>query len=158
VLTAMSSQPGVERLDPSAEEVARAILSTKSDAIVAAGANGLITFWNPGAERVFGHSSEQAIGQSLDIIIPERLRKRHWDGYYHVMNGGQSRYESGDLLAVPAIKADGTRISIEFTIVALRHKTGHLTGLVAIIRDVTKRFEEVQTLKRELAGTKQAPP
>jgi PAS domain S-box-containing protein len=154
---AMSSQPGVERLDPSVEELARAILSTSSDAIVAADANGIITFWNPGAERVFGRSSSQAIGQSLDIIIPERLRKRHWDGYYHVMNGGQSRYESGDVLAVPAIKVDGTRISVEFTIVPLRHKAGYLTGLAAIIRDVTKRFEEVQILKRNLAATKRTP-
>jgi PAS domain S-box-containing protein len=152
---AMSWQPGGERPDPRVEELAQAILSTASDAIVAADANGLITFWNPGAERVFGHLSAQAIGQSLDIIIPERLRKRHWDGYYHVMNGGQSRYESGDILAVPAIKVDGTRISVEFTIVPLRHKTGYLTGLVAIIRDVTKRFEEVQILKRKLAAAKQ---
>jgi PAS domain S-box-containing protein len=153
----MSSQPGDASLDSSIEEVAQAILSTKSDAIVAADANGLITLWNPGAERVFGHSPAQAIGQSLDIIIPERLRKRHWDGYYHVMSGGQSRYESGDLLAVPAIRADDTRISIEFTIMPLRHKTGYLTGLVAVIRDVTKRFEEMQLLKRKLAATKQTP-
>jgi PAS domain S-box-containing protein len=130
-----------------------AILSTKSDAIVAADNHGIIYFWNPGAERIFGYASAEAVGQSLDIIIPERLRKRHWDGYSHVMSGGGSRYESGDVLAVPAIKSDGRRISIEFTIVSLRDGAGNLTGLAAIMRDVTQRFEEMRALKERLTGT-----
>jgi len=130
-----------------------AILSTKSDAIVAADKHGIIYFWNPGAERIFGYASAEAVGQSLDIIIPERLRKRHWDGYSRVMRGGQSRYESGDVLAVPAIKNDGSRISIEFTIVSLRDGAGNLTGLAAVMRDVTKRFEEMRALKQKLTGT-----
>jgi PAS domain S-box-containing protein len=153
----MPSLPIGDKFPPDVEELARALLSTRSDAIVAADAKGIITFWNPGAERMFGHPSSQAIGHSLDLIIPERLRKRHWDGYFRVMQGGPSRYESGDILAVPAIKVDGTRISVEFTIVPLRHKAGYLTGLVAIILDVTKRFEEVQILKRNLATTKRTP-
>jgi PAS domain S-box-containing protein len=133
-----------------------AILSTNSDAIVAADKHGIILFWNPGAERIFGYASAKAVGQSLDIIIPERLRKRHWDGYSRVMKGGRSRYESGDVLAVPAIKSDGSRISIEFTIVSLRDGAGNLTGLAAIMRDVTKRFEEMRTLKQKLADTTRA--
>ena len=124
----MSSQPTGGKFNPDVEELVRALLSTRSDAIVAADTKGIITFWNPGAERIFGHLSSKAIGHSLDIIIPEQLRKRHWDGYYRVMNDGQSRYESGDILAVPAIKMDGTRISVEFTIVPLRNEAGYLTG------------------------------
>ena len=150
----MSAQPTGGKFNPDVEELVRALLSTRSDAIVAADTKGIITFWNPGAERIFGHLSPKAIGQSLDIIIPEQLRKRHWDGYYRVMNGGQSRYDSGDILAVPAIKMDGTRISVEFTIVPLRDEAGYLTGLLAIIRDVTKRFEEMQILKRNLVAKK----
>lgn len=153
----MSSQPIGERLNPNLEELARALLSTNSDAIIAADTKGIIIFWNPGAERIFGHPGGRAIGRSLDIIIPEQLRERHWDGYYRIMNGGLSRYESGELLAVPAMKMDGTRISVEFTIVPLRDKAGRLMGLAAIIRDVTKRFEEMQVLKRNLAATKRAP-
>ena len=151
---AMSSQPTDGKFNPDVEELVRALLSTRSDAIVAADMKGIITFWNPGAERIFGHLSSKAIGHSLDIISPEQLRKRHWDGYYRVMNDGQSRYESGDILAVPAIKMDGTHISVEFTIVPLRNEAGYLTGLLAIIRDVTKRFEEMQILKRNLAAKK----
>ena len=132
--------------------LAKAVLSTGSDAIVAADKDGIIRFWNPGAERIFGYSSDAAVGASLDIIIPERLRQRHWHGYNEVMNGRESRYGHGDILAVPSIRKDGAAISIEFTIVPLHNDAGTLIGLVAILRDVTKRFEEMRTLKRKLQG------
>lgn len=140
------------------DALAEAILSTRSDAIVAADRDGIIRFWNPGAERIFGYSSQAAIGKSLDIIIPERLRARHWDGYRHVVGGGESRYGQGDILAVPGITKDGSAVSLEFTIVPLRDRSGRLTGLAAIMRDVTKRFEEVRALKRKLAETTLKPP
>lgn len=129
--------------------IAHAVLQTASDAIVAADGEGRITFWNPGAERVFGFRSEEAVGQSLDIIIPERLRQRHWDGYFAVMKSGKSRYGEDQVLAVPALRKDGSRVSIEFTIVPLRDRAGQLEGLVAIMRDVTRRFEEMQALRRQ---------
>jgi len=125
-----------------------AILSSESDAIVAADRDGVIFFWNPGAERMFGYPTSEAVGRSLDIIIPERLRKRHWDGYRQVMETGESRYGRGDVLAVPAITRDGKGISIEFTIMALRDDARRLIGLAALIRDVTKRFEEMRALRK----------
>ena len=133
------------------ETLAEAVLATRSDAIVAADREGIIRFWNPGAERIFGYSRSEAIGRSLDIVIPERLRERHWDGYRHVVEGGESRYGQGDILAVPGITKDGAGVSLEFTIVSLRDRSGRLTGLAAIMRDVTKRFEEMRALKRKLA-------
>jgi PAS domain S-box-containing protein len=133
--------------------VANAVLSANADAIIAADKDGIIVFWNPGATRIFGHLSTEAMGRSLDIIIPERLRKCHWDGYRHVIEGGESRYGAGDILAVPGIAKDGTGLSIEFTIVPLRNEAGDLAGLVAIMRDVTKRFEELRALKRKLAAS-----
>lgn len=131
--------------------VGDAVLSTSSDAIVAADANGVITFWNPGAVRIFGFTHDEAIGRSLDLIIPERLRQRHWDGYWRTMKTGESRYGAGDILAVPALRRDGATISVEFTIVALKDGQGQMVGMAAIIRDVTKRFEEMRELKRKLA-------
>jgi PAS domain S-box-containing protein len=139
------------------DTLADAILSMNSDAIIAANKEGIIRFWNPGAERIFGYASGAAIGQSLDIIIiPERLRKRHWDGYYHVIKSGESRYGHGNILAVPGIKKDGAGVSIEFTIVPLRDAAGQLIGLAAIMRDVTKRFEEIRALKQKLAEATKA--
>lgn len=134
------------------DALAHAVLSTRSDAIIAADKEGLIRFWNPGATRIFGFSEAEAMGQSLDIIIPERLRQRHWDGYDRSMQTGQSRYGESDLLAVPASRRDGTQISIEFTIMMLRDSDNRIIGIAALLRDVTKRFEELRALKRQLAA------
>jgi PAS domain S-box-containing protein len=128
--------------------LAEALLQSMSDAIVASDSEGRITFWNPGAERIFGFSRLEAIDQSLDLIIPERLRERHWTGYAEVMRTGESRYGHGDLLSVPALRKDGTRLSIEFTIVPLKDESGVMTGMAAILRDVTARFEEMRALRQ----------
>jgi len=131
--------------------IGEAVLSTHSDAIIEAGRDGIIGFWNPGAERIFGFTSNEAVGHSLDLIIPERLRQRHWDGYDRTLRTGESRYGAGDVLAVPALRRDGTTISVEFTVVPLKNEKDEMTGMVAIIRDVTKRFEEMRALKQKLA-------
>lgn len=131
--------------------LADAVLHSGSDAIVASDKGGIIRYWNPGAERIFGYASAEAIGQSLDIIIPERLRARHWEGYRQVMATGESRYGHGDVLAVPGMRKDGARVSLEFTIVPLRDEAGQMIGMAAIMRDVTVRFEEMRTLRRKLA-------
>ena len=137
--------------------VAQVVLAGRGDAVVAADRDGSIVFWNPGAERVFGFSAADAVGSSLDIIIPERLRARHWDGYRRVIEGGNSRYGDGDLLAVPAIRKDGTTISVEFTIQALPGEGGMSGGFVAVLRDVTARFEEMRALRRHLAEVARDP-
>src|SRR5215468_4063617 len=136
-----------------ADELGAAVLGSGGDAIIAADACGVILFWNPGAEKIFGFTAAEAIGQSLDLIIPEALRERHWHGYHEVMRTGRSRYGQGDLLAVPGLRKDRKRISLEFTIVPLRTKDGTLQGIGAIMRDVTSRFEELRSL-RQRAGDK----
>ena len=129
-----------------------ALLNSASDAVIATDREGRIIFWNPGAERIFGFTADEAVRQSLDLIIPENLRARHWSGFRHTMATGTSRYGHGDLLSVPGLTREGARISVEFTIVLLRDGTQAVTGTVAVMRDVTKRFEEVRELKRRLAG------
>lgn len=131
--------------------IAESRLLTRSEAIVAADREGVICFWNPGAERIFGHVAAEAIGHSLDLIIPERLRNRHWQGYRGAIATGKSRYGEGEVLSVPALHKNGTTISIEFTILPLRESPGALIAVVAIMRDVTKRFDEVRQLKQKLA-------
>jgi PAS domain S-box-containing protein len=119
--------------------------------VIATDRDGLIQIWNPGAERIFGHRADEAVGQSLDLIIPERLRARHWEGYRQVIDTGESRYGHGDLLSVPSMRKDGTRISVEFTLVPLKDEAGRMTGMAAVMRDVTGRFEELKGLRRKLA-------
>lgn len=138
--------------------LADALLTSASDAIIATDRSGMVTFWNPGAVRIFGFSSMEAIGQSLDFIIPENLRGRHWEGYRHTMLTGESRYAAGDLLSVPALTKSGQRISVEFTIVMLRDGQGLPDGTVAVLRDVTKSFAEKLALRRELAELRRTTP
>lgn len=131
--------------------VADAILGSVADAVVATDVDGIIRLWNPGAARIFGHRADEALGQSLDLIIPERLRARHWEGFRQVMATGESRYGEGDLLSVPGLRPGGQRISLEFTIVPLRDRQGQVQGMAAVMRDVTSRFEEIRSLKQKLA-------
>jgi PAS domain S-box-containing protein len=128
-----------------------ALFNSASDAIIATDRDGLIVFWNPGAERIFGFTADEAAGRSLDLIIPENLQARHWEGFRRTMETGVSRYGHGDLLSVPGLTRDGRRISVEFTIVLLRNDRQEIAGTVAVMRDVTRRFEEVRELKRRLA-------
>lgn len=134
-------------------DIARAVLHGAGDAIVACDRDGIIRFWNPGATRIFGFSAEEAVGQNLDIIIPERLRARHWEGYRNMMSSGQSRYSGGDTLAVPALRRDGGQLSVEFTLAALKNPEGGVAGLAAVMRDVTPRFEELRSLRRQLKAS-----
>ena len=125
------------------------IVKEAHDAIIMADREGIIRLWNKGAEMVFGFSPAEAIGQSLHIIIPESLWERHDRGYHKVMESGQSKY-SYELLAVPALKKDGSRISVEFTMTLIWGQ-GRILGVAAIIRDVSARWEEEWALKRRLA-------
>ena len=138
--------------DEDLQRLGLALLNSPAEAIVYSDREGLIRFWNEGAERVFGFTAEEALGQSLDIMIPERQRQRHWEGYDEVMRTGVSRYGSGDLLSVPATRKDGSRISVEFTIVPLKDAEGRMMGMASVMRDVTARFEELKTLRRQAAG------
>ncbi len=90
------------------------------------------------------------MGQSLDLIVPEKLRKRHWQGYQKVMASGKTKYGK-KTLAVPAITKGDTRISIEFTIVLLTSDAGEPLGAAAIIRDVTERFQKQKELRKRIA-------
>jgi PAS domain S-box-containing protein len=130
--------------------VANAVLDARSDAIIACDRDGIIRFWNPGAARIFGFTAEDALGRSLDIIIPERLRARHWEGYRRMMTTGQSRYADSQLLSVPGCRKDGSQVSVEFTINALKNDLGEPTHLVAVMRDVTERFDEMKKLRAQL--------
>lgn len=130
-----------------------AFVHAAGDAIIAAGADGRIIFWNPAATRIFGFSEVEALGQSLDLIIPERFRARHWEGYRQVMESGKSKYAE-DVLRVPATAKDGRALSIAFTVTLLDAREGDRL-IVAIVRDETTRWNEERELKRRLAELEQ---
>jgi PAS domain S-box-containing protein len=126
------------------------ILTLAPDAIMFADREGIIRLWNQGAERIFGCSAEKAIGQSLDLIIPEKLRERHWEGYRKTMATGETRYGT-EMLAVPALHQNGSRMSTEFSIVLLQDDDGKPLGVAAIMRDITERRNQEKELRDRLA-------
>ena len=119
------------------------------DAIVASDASGAITLWNPAAQRMFGYTESEALGQSLDIIIPQRQQQRHWAGYHHTMQSGQTRY-GNDVLRVPAVHKDGHALSIAFTVALLHAPDGTVSSIVAVVRDESSRFAEDRALRKRL--------
>jgi PAS domain S-box-containing protein len=132
--------------------VADAIFEAASDAVIVSDRDGVICLWSAGAERMFGFAAAEALGQSLDIVISERLQARHWDGFHKMMASGQSRYPQGHLLSAPGRRKDGTQVSVEFTAIALKGADGRVSHIVAIMRDVTARFEEMKALRQQLAA------
>jgi len=120
------------------------------DAVVVADASGVIDLWNPAAERLFGFTPAEALGSSLDLIIPERLRRRHWAGFGKTMVTGETRY-SHDVLRVPAVHKDGRALSIAFTVGLLYGPQRDVIGIAAVIRDETTRFAEEKNLRKRLA-------
>lgn len=130
--------------------LAEAVVAESAEAIVVTDPVGIIRLWNNGAARIFGFSAADVVGQSLDVIIPEKLRARHWQGYQQTMLTGYTRY--GDkLLSVPALHSDGHRLSIEFSVALLRDEAGRIVGISAIMRDVSDRREAEKALRTKLA-------
>lgn len=127
-----------------------ALVNAVGDAVVACDVAGAIVLWNPGAERMFGFSQAEAIGNSLDIIIPERLKARHWEGYHKTMETGHTRYGS-DVLRVPAVNKGGEAMSISFTVAMLNSASGQPEFCVSIIRDETEKFNKDRALLKRLA-------
>jgi PAS domain S-box-containing protein len=125
------------------------LVQAAGDAIIAADTDGKILLWNPAAERIFGFTAKDALGHSLDLIIPERLRHRHWEGYQRVMRTGQSQYGT-EVLRVPALHKDGRALSIAFTGALLHAGDGGIQAIAAIVRDETARWEEERALRRRL--------
>jgi len=125
------------------------LVEAVGDAIMASDASGAITLWNPASERMFGYTEAEALGQSLDLIIPQRQQQRHWDGYHKTMETGKTRY-GNDVLRVPAVHKDGHTLSIAFTVALLHSPDGKVSAIVAVVRDETSRFTEERNLRKRL--------
>ena len=126
------------------------LIAAVGDAIVVCDATGAITLWNPAAERIFGFTQAEAIGQSLDLIIPERIRGRHWEGYFKTMETGLTRY-GNDVLRVPAIDKQQRALSISFTVALLFSGDKKVSSIAAVMRDETVRFQADRELRKRLA-------
>ena len=127
-----------------------------ADAVLVADRDGTITYWNAAAERIFGWSAVEATGRGLDLIIPEKHRARHDEGYRNTVRTGVTRY-ADSLLEVPALHRDGRRISIAFTVTLLCDDAGRVERVAAVVRDETERREERLRLQRGAGGPPVSP-
>jgi PAS domain S-box-containing protein len=127
-----------------------ALIAAIGDAVMVCDAQGAITLWNPACERLFGFTEAEVLGQSMDMIIPERLRKRHWEGYDKTMASGITKY-GHDVLRVPAVNKRGDSLSIAFSVALLHGADGKVSAIAAVIRDETARFNDDRALRKRLA-------
>jgi PAS domain S-box-containing protein len=128
----------------------RQLVEGLADAIMACDAAGKITLWNAASARMFGFTELEAIGQSLDIIIPQRQQARHWEGYHVTMASGITKY-GASVLRVPAVHKDGHTLSIAFTVSLMRDAAGAVSSIVAVVRDESAKFSEERALKKRIA-------
>ncbi|WP_298928569.1 PAS domain-containing protein [uncultured Ramlibacter sp.] len=125
------------------------LVEAVGDAVMAADASGAINLWNPACERMFGYTEAEALGKSLDIIIPQRQQQRHWDGYAHTMASGKTKYGT-TVLRVPAVHKDGHTLSIAFSVALLFTPEGKVASIVAVVRDESAKFAEERALRKRL--------
>jgi PAS domain S-box-containing protein len=120
-------------------DTAADILASMQEAVIYADLNGVIQLWNRGAEAVFGFTSEDAVGQSVDIIIPEKLRAAHWAGFNKAV-------AHGDILSAPGarmtrgLKKNGEQLYVEMSFAMVKNQAGEMTGSIAVARDATARY------------------
>jgi PAS domain S-box-containing protein len=137
-------------MSPIPADLWQRLIEGSPDAVLVSDRDGVTRSWNQAAARLFGFTADEAVGRSMDLIIPERLRGRHWGGWEKVMETGVTRYGDGQLLAVPAVHKDGRALSVEFSIQLLRGADGRIEWVSAVFRDVTERFQRDKALKLRL--------
>jgi PAS domain S-box-containing protein len=122
-----------------ASALSEAIVEQAPDALIFADREGAIRVWNRAAEALFGYSAAEALGQSLDIIIPERLRAAHWTAFDKSLATGETKY-AGRVLTTRSAHKDGRRLYVELSFSLLMDSTGNVTGAIALARDGTERY------------------
>jgi PAS domain S-box-containing protein len=141
----MHSTPSDDSLAPGLHQ---AIVEQSHDAIIFADREGIIRLWNRGAEIIFGFGNDEAVGHSLSLIVPEKFRRAHDEGYRRAMETGQLRHE-GRVLATRSLNKYGTRLYVDLSFGLLKDPAGHVTGAFAIGRDCTARHLQQQATRAQ---------
>jgi PAS domain S-box-containing protein len=119
----------------------QAIVEQAADAIIFADREGAIRVWNRGAETVFGYAAAEVLGNSLDVIIPERLRRAHWEGFRRAIDSGQTK-NAGRVLTTRSVHKDGSKLYVDLSFGLIRNEAGTIAGALAVGRDCTARHIE----------------
>jgi PAS domain S-box-containing protein len=134
----------------STESIWQDMLRCMPEALIFSDLQGIIRIWNPGSENVFGFTAAEAIGQSLDLIIPERMRQAHWDGFNKAVARGGTLPGRTSMIT-RSLHKSGEQIYVDMSFAMVKNKAGEMLGSMAIARDATKRFTEEKNLRKQLA-------
>ena len=127
-------------LSASQQAIAQAALAPGPHGVVSADREGIIRDWNETAEHIFGHSAGQAIGRTLDLIVPEEERADHWRNFRRVMATGVLNYRPDHVLDVEGLRSNGTRVTLDVALIAILNDTGGLVGITAIMRETDRNI------------------
>lgn len=136
------------------DQVTRKLLDQSPDAVIFAGTDGTISYWNDAAERIFGFPAANALGESLDLIIPEQFREAHWKGFDRALAAGDTKYR-GQVLPTRAVRADGETIYVELSFAIVKDGEHKVLGALATARDITERFKRDREIRRKLRELEQ---
>jgi PAS domain S-box-containing protein len=149
----MHSHPESTNVNPLLYE---AMVQQAPEAIILADRGGLIRVWNRGAENVFGFSAAEALGNSLDMIIPERFREAHWRGFYMAIDSGRTRY-SDKVLTTRSLHKERGRLYVDMSFSLIKDAAGEILGALAVARDATARRLEENALRARVADLEKKP-
>jgi PAS domain S-box-containing protein len=135
-------------------EIRSLLIEQAPDAVIYADRHGIIREWNSSAFRIFGFTAEEALGKSLDIIVPERFREAHWRGYEKALSEGRTKY-SGQALPTRSARKDGSTIYVELTFAVVHDRNASVVGAVAHARDISERWEREREQRRKVQELEQ---
>ncbi len=142
---------------PVAQTSCENLIECMSEALIFADVTGIIQIWNQGAEALFGFSAAEAIGSSLDLIIPEALRNAHWAGFHQAVSRGATRHGRRSSIT-RALHKSGRQLYVDMSFAIVKDQEGATTGSMAVARDATERHLELKNLRRQLAAAAQTLP
>jgi PAS domain S-box-containing protein len=137
-------------------ELRAMLIEQAPDAVIFADQRGVIREWNPAAERIFGYRKDEAVGESLDLIVPERFREAHWRGYDRALSEGQTKY-IGKVLPTRSARKNGSTIYVELTFAIVHDQTATVIGALAHARDITERWEQDRQQRQRISELEQVP-
>jgi PAS domain S-box-containing protein len=143
--------------DLSAGKISQDIMECMPEALIFSDLEGVIRIWNPGAQFIFGFAAAEAVGQSLDIIIPEHLRKAHWEGFHRAVSRGATSHGRRSIIT-RALQKNGRQLYVDMSFAVVKNQAGETIGSMAIARDATEKHLEEKSLRRQLVESAIKPP
>ena len=125
------------------------------DGVIFADKDGVIRVWNKAAETIFGFDADTALGQTLDLIVPEQFREAHWTGFERAVATATTKY-AGKALPTRSQRRDGSTIYVELSFAIVQDDSGAVIGALAHARDISERWAQDREQRRRLRELEEA--